>query len=184
MIVQTTTLEGLLLIQPQVFRDERGWFLEPWNKERFAQHGILTDFSQDNHSCSGKNILRGLHFQRTPGQAKLVRCTRGRIWDVAVDIRVNSPTFGRWHAVELDGESMNSFYIPVGFAHGFCVLSETAEVQYKCSTNYNPQTEDGITWDDPDLAINWPVQKPILSSRDLSNQSFALYREKISTAKL
>ncbi len=134
---------------------------------------------QDNHSRSSKNTLRGLHFQTSPGQAKLVRCTQGRIWDVAVDLRPTSPSFGRWHAATLDSETKSMVLIPVGFAHGFCVLSDTAEVQYKCSSVYNGATEAGLAWDDPELAVAWPVSSPLLSKRDLSNQSLAAYRKSL-----
>lgn len=133
-------------------------------------------FLQDNHSLSQQHTLRGLHYQRSPGQGKLVRCTRGRIWDVAVDLRPHSPTYGKWHGLELDSEQHQQFWIPPGFAHGFCVLSEVAEVQYKCTTTYNSQTEAGIAWDDPDLAISWPVERPILSERDQNNPLFSSLR--------
>lgn len=176
MRLEQTPLEGLVLIHPAVFPDDRGWFYESYNSEKFAALGIHTPFVQDNHSKSVQGTLRGLHFQTEPGQAKLVRCTQGRIWDVAVDIRPQSPTFGKWHAVELNDENKAMFLIPVGFAHGFCVLSETAEVQYKCSSVYNGATEAGIAWDDPDFAVDWPVKNPLLSKRDLGNQSFAEYR--------
>jgi dTDP-4-dehydrorhamnose 3,5-epimerase len=174
--VETTPLAGVVLLHPRVFADERGWFFESFNAEVFGSLGLETRFVQDNHSRSTKGTLRGLHFQRTPGQAKLVRCTRGRIFDVVVDIRPQSATFGKWHGVELDAESMTMALIPVGFAHGFCVLSDVGEVQYKCSSLYDGATEAGIAWDDPELAIPWPVSEPKLSNRDLSNPSFAAYR--------
>ncbi len=172
MKVEKTPLEGLLLVTPQVFPDDRGWFYESYNLEKLSDLGIPTTFVQDNHSRSCKNTLRGLHYQTLPGQAKLVRCTMGKIWDVAADIRPQSPTFGKWFGLELDDVSRQMLYIPVGFAHGFCVLSEFAEVQYKCSSVYNGKTEAGIAWDDPDLAVEWPVKEPLLSKRDLTNQSF------------
>ena len=178
MKVDSYEIEGLKLITPDVFADERGWFYESYNIDKFKALGIDTLFTQDNHSRSVQNTLRGLHFQTVPGQAKLVRCTLGRIWDVAVDIRKGSPTFGKWQAVELDDQARQMLLIPVGFAHGFCVLSETAEVQYKCSTVYNGATESGIAWDDPDLAVKWPVPEPVLSKRDLGNQSFKAYSQK------
>lgn len=178
--VETTPIEGLLLLRPRVFRDARGFFVESWNREAFARAGIDTEFAQDNHSRSAKGTLRGLHFQTRPGQAKLVRCTRGRIFDVAVDIRPGSPTFGRHHAVELTPDDFAMFYIPVGFAHGFLVLSDTAEVQYKCSAVYNAETEAGLAWDDPDLGIPWPLAEiggtPLLSERDRGNPSFRTWR--------
>jgi dTDP-4-dehydrorhamnose 3,5-epimerase len=174
-------LEGLLLLKPKVFRDDRGWFLESYNRSAFDAAGIRESFLQDNHSASARGTLRGLHFQTHPGQAKLIRCTRGRIWDVAVDIRPSSPTFGRHFGAELDSEAMNQMFIPVGFAHGFLVLSESAEVQYKCSNLYNPATESGIAWDDAELSVPWPVAglAPILSERDRNNQSFAEFKRKL-----
>jgi dTDP-4-dehydrorhamnose 3,5-epimerase len=174
-------LDGMLLLKPKVFRDDRGWFLESYNRTGFEAAGVRETFIQDNHSASARGTLRGLHFQTHPGQAKLIRCTRGRIWDVAVDIRPSSPTFGRHFGADLDAEGMAQLFIPVGFAHGFLVLSETAEVQYKCSNLYNPATESGIAWDDPELSVPWPVAglTPILSERDRKNQSFAEFKRKL-----
>jgi dTDP-4-dehydrorhamnose 3,5-epimerase len=169
MKLQKFSIEGLALVQPDVFPDSRGWFYESYNKEKFAALGIDTVFVQGNHSRSCQGTLRGLHYQTTPGQAKLLRCVAGKIWDVAVDIRKGSPTFGKWQAVELDSESKNMFYIPVGFAHGFCVLSDFAEVEYLCSSVYNGATESGIAWDDPDIGVQWPIKDPILSVRDTKN---------------
>jgi dTDP-4-dehydrorhamnose 3,5-epimerase len=170
-------LDGLVVIEPDVFGDERGFFLEPYNAPRYKAAGIDVDFVQDNHSSSTKNVLRGIHFQTKPGQAKLLRCGRGRIWDVAVDIRPRSPSFGKWWGIELDAKSHRQLFIPVGFAHGFCVLSEEAEVLYKCSNVYDPATESGIAWDDPQIAIAWPVSTPVVSSRDRGNQSFEQYQK-------
>jgi len=175
MQTHTTSIQGLLIIEPDIFQDERGWFFESFQEDKYRDLGILHPFAQDNHSYSSQNTLRGLHFQRSPGQAKLVRCTRGKIWDVAVDIRSGSPTLGQWFGVELSEENKKQFYIPVGFAHGFCVLSEEAEAQYKCSSVYNSETEDGIAWDDPDIGIQWPIANPILSERDKTNQSLQDY---------
>jgi dTDP-4-dehydrorhamnose 3,5-epimerase len=172
-------LDGLIVIEPKVFRDERGFFLEPYNAPRYKAAGIDADFVQDNHSVSTYGVLRGLHFQTKPGQAKLLRCTRGKIWDVAVDIRVDSKTFGKWWAVELDDQSHRQLFIPIGFAHGFCVLSETAETLYKCSSVYDPTYETGIAWNDPEIAVPWPVSNPIISARDEGNQSLAEYRAKL-----
>lgn len=172
-------LEGLLVIEPKVFRDDRGFFLEPYNAQRYRAAGVGADFVQDNHSFSTRGVLRGLHFQTSPGQAKLLRCGRGSIWDVAVDIRPGSATFGKWWGLELDSQSHRQLYIPVGFAHGFCVLSDEAEVLYKCSSVYDPATESGIAWDDPDFAVDWPLKDPIISVRDQRNQSFAQYRTRI-----
>lgn len=169
--MHTTALEipDVLLVEPTVFRDERGFFLESYRRDRFVAQGIDCDFVQDNHSRSSRGTLRGLHYQRAPGQAKLVRVARGRIWDVAVDIRPGSASFGRWVARELSEETQEMLFVPVGFAHGFVVLSEVADVIYKCSHVYIPDTEAGIAWDDPDLAIPWPVEAPILSPRDQTN---------------
>jgi dTDP-4-dehydrorhamnose 3,5-epimerase len=172
--VEKTPLEGLLIVRPRVFHDDRGFFVETYNTETFAAAGIPTEFRQDNHSKSSKGTLRGLHFQTTPGQAKLVRCAVGAIWDVAVDIRPESPTFGRHHGIVLTPEDVAMFYIPVGFAHGFVVLSDTAEVLYKSSNVYNPATEAGLAWNDPDLDVRWPLEgiTPRLSARDQANPSF------------
>ena len=169
MKVEKCEIEGLLIIEPDVFPDSRGWFFESYNAEKFKELGIETVFVQDNHSRSVKNTLRGLHYQKNPGQTKLVRCSHGTIWDVAVDIRKNSPTYGKWHAVELSEKNKKFFYIPTGFAHGFCVLSDFAEVQYKCSSVYNGAEEAGYAWDCPNINIKWPVSEPILSKRDLEN---------------
>ncbi|MBN2450292.1 MAG: dTDP-4-dehydrorhamnose 3,5-epimerase [Lentisphaeria bacterium] len=162
-----TDFRGAWLIEPKVFRDRRGWFLESWNREAFEAAGIDTTFVQDNHSHSCRHTLRGMHFQIPPrAQAKLVRCTLGSIWDVIVDIRHGSPTYGRWQGHELSSESHFMLYVPAGFAHGFCVLSEAAEVQYKCSDFYAPEAARGIRWDDPDLDIAWPIRDPVLSDAD------------------
>ena len=174
-------LEGLLVIEPKVFRDERGFFLEPYNAARYKAAGIQPDFVQDNHSFSTKGVLRGLHFQTRPGQAKLLRCGRGRIWDVAVDIRPDSPSFGKWWGTELDSETHRQLFIPIGFAHGFCVLSDEAEVLYKCSSVYDPATETGIAWDDPEIGVDWRETNPVVSLRDRGNQSFTQYRSKLGS---
>ena len=152
-------LSGLNLIVPKVFPDARGYFFESYREH-------LGTFPQDNISFSKKNVLRALHYQSVPGQAKLVSCLQGKIWDVAVDIRPDSPTFGQWEATFLDDISHHQFFIPVGFAHGYCVLSDTALVHYKVSALFDPETEMSIRWNDPDLAIAWPIQHPILSLRD------------------
>jgi len=162
-------IDGLLIIEPDVFPDSRGWFYESYNAEKFKALGISTVFVQDNHSRSVKNTLRGLHYQKKPGQEKLIRCTHGKIWDVAVDIRKGSATYGKWYAVELSEENKKMFYIPIGFAHGFCVLSDVAEVQYKCSSVYNGAEEAGYAWDCPKIGVKWPTEEPILSKRDLGN---------------
>lgn len=158
-------LSGLLMIEPRVFRDERGYFYESCQNHRYQEAGIPA-LIQDNISRSYQNSLRGLHYQLPNAQGKLIWVLRGKVWDVMVDIRRSSPTFGKWHAVTLSDENPMQIYIPPGFAHGFCVLSEVADFAYKCSDYYTPSAEHGISWDDPTLAIEWPVQKPILSPKD------------------
>jgi len=173
------SLPGLKLIRPAVFGDSRGFFLETYHAERYAAAGIAVPFVQDNHSRSVKNTLRGLHYQSQPGQAKLVRVLLGRVWDVAVDIRPRSPTFGQWHGLHLDAERHEQIFIPVGFAHGFCVLSGAAEVEYKVSTPYDPQSECSLNYADSGLAIRWPVTEPILSARDKAAESFAAFAARV-----
>ena len=176
MNVELTELPGVLIITPRVFQDARGFFFESYNFAQFRMHGIDTIFVQDNHSRSIRDTLRGLHFQLPPmAQDKLVRCVHGAIWDVAVDIRVGSPTFGRWVGVELSAENYRQLYVPGYFAHGFCVLSDEAEVLYKAGAVYSPMQERGIAWDDPQLAITWPVTEPLLSDRDRGAPSLADY---------
>jgi dTDP-4-dehydrorhamnose 3,5-epimerase len=161
-----TQLDGLVLIEPQVHGDERGFLVETFRDESWRDLGIEVEFVQENHSRSGRGILRGLHFQTRPGQAKLVRCLRGGIWDVAVDLRRDSPTYRRWEGYELDDERHRQLFVPAGFAHGFCVLSERADVAYKLSSYYDPGTEAGISWDDPEVGVEWPISDPVLSDRD------------------
>jgi dTDP-4-dehydrorhamnose 3,5-epimerase len=177
MKVEKTSIPGLLVIHPQVFQDERGFFFESYNERVFKEAGIDRAWRQDNHARSRRNIIRALHYQRGLGQAKLVRCTLGAVWDVAVDIRPDSPTFGRWHAVELTEENKSMLYIPPGLAHGYAVLSDVADVLYKVDRHYDREIEAGIAWDDPEIGIEWPVSDPILSARDRSNPSFASYRK-------
>ena len=165
MQVSKPPIEGLLIIEPKVFADPRGVFYEVYSENRYNEHGIPR-FVQDNHSVSKKGVLRGLHYQVNSGQNKLVRVTQGEIFDVAVDIRKQSPTYGNWWGLSLSEMNNLQLYIPVGFAHGFCVLSESAEVLYKCSDYYSPEDERGILWSDPDLAIDWPIKDPILSEKD------------------
>ncbi len=165
-------LQGLKCITPRVFHDERGFFFESYRQSLYAEHGVAVAFVQDNASFSKKGTIRALHFQSHPGQAKLVSCSLGKIWDVAVDVRPGSPTFRQWEAVELDDVHHRQLFLPAGFAHGFCVLSDTALIHYKCSTVYNPKTECAIRWNDPDLAIRWPIAEPILSSRDQTSPFF------------
>lgn len=164
-----TRLEGLVHLQPAVHGDERGFFVETYSREAYAAVGVDSEFVQDNHSRSSRGALRGLHYQRRPGQAKLVRAARGSIWDVVVDIRPSSPTFGQFEAFELDDVAHRQLFVPIGFAHGFCVLSEVADVTYKVSSPYDGAEERGIAWDDPAVGIPWPVTEPILSDRDRSN---------------
>ena len=166
-------LAGVLVVEPDVYRDERGFFLETFNRSHLSELGITTEFIQDNHSRSVENTIRGLHFQLGDGQVKLVRAARGRILDVVVDIRSDSPTFGEWEGVELDDETHRQIYVPVGFAHGFCVMSEVADVCYKVSAAYDPSLERGIAWDDPRIGISWPITTPLLSERDQHNPSLA-----------
>ena len=172
MKVTPLDLEGLLLLEPTIFGDDRGFFLESYNLERYQAAGISDPFVQDNHSRAVQGTLRGLHFQTRPGQGKLMRVTRGKIFDVAVDIRPDSPTFGRWSGCELDAESHRQLWVPVGFAHGFCVLSDVAEVLYKVTSVYNPETEKGFRWDDPTVGVEWPVEAPLLSERDQNAPTF------------
>lgn len=166
MQIHTTELDGVLVLEPKVHQDERGFFLESYSARTLQRSGIETHFVQDNHSRSVKGTLRGLHYQVNQGQVKLVRVLSGTIFDVAVDIRWGSPTFGQWTGQILSAENFLQLYIPVGFAHGFCVLSDTADVAYKCSSYYAPQDERGLAWNDPTIAIDWPVSDPILSARD------------------
>jgi dTDP-4-dehydrorhamnose 3,5-epimerase len=162
----TTRLEGPLLLTPEVHGDDRGFFLETYRDTSLAERGIEIDWVQDNHSRSVRGVLRGMHFQIGRGQAKLVRCARGAILDVVVDIRRGSPTFGRWEGFVIDDERHHQLYVPIGFAHGFCVTSETADVTYKCSNYYDAEVERGIAFDDPDLGIEWPQLDLIVSERD------------------
>ncbi len=164
-----TLLDGLVLVEPTVHGDERGFFVETYSRAIYRETGIGEEFVQDNHSRSSHGALRGLHYQRRPGQAKLVRVSRGSIWDVAVDIRRDSPTFGQFEAFELDDVNHRQLFVPVGFAHGFCVTSDLADVAYKVSSPYDGAEERGIAWDDPALGIQWPAVDPILSDRDRHN---------------
>lgn len=161
-----TAIDDLVLVEPEVHGDERGFLVETFRERTWRELGVEASFVQDNHSRSAVGILRGLHFQLRPGQAKLVRCVRGRIWDVAVDLRRESETYRRWDGHQLDDSSHRQLYVPVGFAHGFCVLSEEADVAYRISSYFDPETEAGIAWDDPDLGIEWPLGEPRLSERD------------------
>jgi len=161
-----TDLPGVLVLEPDLYSDERGFFLETWNKARYADLGLETDFVQDNLSYSRRGVLRGLHYQNPHPQAKLVQVLQGEVLDVAVDVRAGSPTFGRWVSMVLSAENRRQVYVPEGCAHGFVVLSDSALFAYKCSDFYSPQSEGGIIWNDPDLGIDWRVKAPILSEKD------------------
>ena len=163
-----TKLDGVVLVEPGVFADDRGFFVETFSRETWAELGVEADFVQHNHSRSAQGTLRGIHFQIEPGQAKLVRCARGEVLDVAVDLRRGSPTYGQWEGYVLDDVRHRQLYVPVGFGHGFAVLSEVADVCYQVSSYYDPATEAGIAWDDPDVAVDWRVTDPLLSERDKS----------------
>jgi dTDP-4-dehydrorhamnose 3,5-epimerase len=177
--VMTTPMAGVLLIEPECFKDERGLFYESYSRKRFAENGLELDFVQDNHSCSVRGVVRGLHFQDAMApQWRLVRCTVGRIWDVIVDLRADSPTFGRYAAFDLSANERRQLLMPPEFAHGFCVLSELAEVQYKCTRFHTPEAERTLAWNDPEVAIPWPVPNPILSAKDREHgRSLKSYRE-------
>jgi dTDP-4-dehydrorhamnose 3,5-epimerase len=161
-----TSLPGVVIIEPKVFGDERGFFLETWNQDRYRAAGLPAAFVQDNLSLSRRGVLRGLHFQNPNAQGKLVYVLQGEVFDVAVDIRLGSPTFGKVEGVTLSAENKRQLYIPPGFAHGFCVTSETALFAYKCTDLYNPQSEGSVLWNDPDLGIAWPIATPELSAKD------------------
>ena len=166
MQIKPTPLEGMLILEPRIFEDERGYFMETHHNQRFQSADIDCTFVQDNLSFSKKNVLRGLHFQKTKPQAKLIQAVSGGIFDVGVDLRKGSPTFGKWFGVVLSEENKRQFFVPEGFAHGFCVLSQSAHVAYKCSDFYDPQDEGGLHWSDPDIAIDWPLKDPIISAKD------------------
>jgi dTDP-4-dehydrorhamnose 3,5-epimerase len=172
MTIVPSKIPEVLIIQPDVFKDERGFFFENYNYKKYADGGISVKFLQDNHSRSVKNTLRGLHYQINPGQDKLVRVIVGEVFDVAVDIRYGSPTYGEWVGIYLSAENKKQVFIPKGFAHGFCVTSQIAEFEYKCSEYYTPENERGILWNDEHLNIEWPVNHPILSKKDLSLSKF------------
>jgi dTDP-4-dehydrorhamnose 3,5-epimerase len=163
---EQTGLPGVIVVQPDVHRDGRGFFLETYHAEKYLAGGIAGPFLQDNHSASAGGTVRGLHLQLGRPQGKLVRAIQGEIFDVAVDVRVGSPTFGRWVGVTISADDFRQCYIPPGFAHGFCVLSRTAQVEYKCTDLYDPGSEIGLAWDDPAFGISWPVREPLLSKRD------------------
>jgi dTDP-4-dehydrorhamnose 3,5-epimerase len=169
--VQHTAIKDLLVITPDVFQDDRGFFTETYRKDKFSEFGLNLEFVQDNHSRSAKNVVRGLHFQWEPPMGKLMRVTQGTAFLVAVDIRTGSDTFGKWVGIEASSENRKQVYAPAGFARGFCVLSEFAEIQYKCTGIYNGKSESGILWNDPAIGIEWPVKEPILSKKDEAAQT-------------
>lgn len=170
MNVIKTKLKDCVIIKPKVFVDQRGFFLETYQADRYANLGGITlPFVQDNHSHSSKGVLRGLHFQKTKPQGKLVRVVQGEVYDVAVDLRHGSPTYGQWEAVILSGENKTQFWVPPGFAHGFLVLSEMVDFEYKCTDYYDPFDEGSLLWSDPDLNIPWPIDKPKLSDKDANS---------------
>ncbi len=166
MKVEQTKLDGVLLVTPQVFGDDRGFFMETYNKDKAIESGLPGEFVQDNHSKSSKGVLRGLHYQSPQWQGKLVRTVQGEIFDVAVDIRDGSPTFGEWVGYYLNDENKQQLYVPEGFAHGFVVTSDTAEVVYKCTSLYAPEQEGSVLWNDPEIGIEWPIDAPLLSAKD------------------
>ncbi len=167
MNIKETKLSGVLILEPKVFSDDRGYFLETWNNTRYEQASIPGPFVQDNISFSKKGILRGLHFQYPQSQGKLIQVLSGEVVDVVVDIRVGSPTYGQWFGEVLSESNHRQIYVPPGFAHGYCVTSETALFSYKCTDFYNPATEHGIIWNDPDIGIEWPIAEPVLSPKDV-----------------
>lgn len=173
MKILETTLPGVLIIEPKVFGDERGFFQETYHEQRYQEMGIKERLVQDNHSRSGKGVLRGLHYQLNHPQGKLVRATAGEVFDVAVDIRQGSPTFGKWHGIILTGENHRQFYVPPGFAHGFVVLSDSADFLYKCSDYYHPEDEGAVIWNDPDIGIDWPMTEVSLSQKDAAASRLA-----------
>ena len=175
MKISKTPLNDAVIIEPAVFGDERGFFVESWNKQAFSEVGLTMDFVQDNHSKSARGILRGLHYQTEHTQGKLVRVVSGEVFDVAVDLRQGSSTFGQWFGVSLSEQNKKMFWVPPGFAHGFYVTSESAEFLYKCTDYYDPGSEVSLRWDDPELGIEWPLVggEPVLSGKDAKGVSFA-----------
>lgn len=175
MKVVKTEIEGLLILEPRVFGDARGFFMETWNEAAFADAGLDLTFVQDNHSRSQKGVLRGLHFQNPGPQGKLVRVTNGAVFDVAVDLRKHSSTFGKWVGVELSAENKRMFWVPEGFAHGFLTLSDDTDFLYKCTSPYAPQSEHTLAWDDPAVGIDWPIDAldPIISDKDAKGLALA-----------
>mgnify|MGYP006268324063 CR=1 FL=1 len=183
MEVQELSLPGLLLIRPDVYGDDRGHFMESYHRERLRDYGLDEDFVQDNESLSRQGTVRGLHFQAPPhAQGKLIRVPQGRVWDVALDVRAGSPTYGQWHGVELSGSNFLQLYVPPGMAHGFAVLEPRTLFQYKCSAYYYQAAEGGVRWDDPDLAIEWPIENPIISEKDRQQPFFREFQSPFTYA--
>lgn len=177
MRIDPTPIPGVLLVEPDIHHDDRGAFYESWNRRRFTDFGLDQDFVQDNHSSSVRGVLRGIHYQdATSPLAKLVRCTAGEIWDVAVDLRPASPTYGQWYGVELTAANHRQLFVPVGCGHGFAALSDRAEVQYKCSGYYDPKAEGCILWNDADLHICWPFPAPLISPKDAAGRTWREYQ--------
>jgi dTDP-4-dehydrorhamnose 3,5-epimerase len=175
MRIETTLIEGLVIIEPKAFGDERGYFLESWNERTFAAAGLSLDFVQDNHSRSARGVLRGMHFQSPNAQGKLVRVSAGAVFDAVVDLRRASPTRGRWFGVELSSANKRMLWVPAGFAHGFLTLEDDTDFLYKCTSFYEPQNEHCLLWNDPDIAIDWPLGgiEPILSDKDRAGTRFS-----------
>lgn len=177
MNIKKTDFPGLIYIEPRIFGDSRGWFLETWNEEQYKQIGITGPFVQDNISYSSRGVVRGLHYQKPYSQGKLIFVIQGSVWDVVVDLRKSSPKFGKWIAFNLTEEKKEQLYVPAGFAHGFCVLSDSALFQYKCTDKYSLQSEQGIMWNDPHLNIPWPVDNPLISNKDQKHPCFKDLRD-------
>jgi dTDP-4-dehydrorhamnose 3,5-epimerase len=176
------SVPDVILVEPDVHRDDRGFFLETWQRDRYRESGIDLEFVQDNHSRSARGVLRGLHLQVEHPQGKLVRCVEGEVWDVAVDVRPGSPTFGQWSAATLSAENFQQLWVPPGFAHGFCVVSEHAQFEYKCTDFWARGDEITLAWDEPSLAIPWPVTDPSLSEKDRRGLSLDEVRERLERA--
>lgn len=173
LVIESRHLNDVMVIAPEVFEDDRGFFMETFRKDQFAEMGLPDEFVQDNHSRSARNVLRGLHFQWEPPMGKLMRVTFGSAFLVAVDIRKNSPTLGQWFGLEVSAENKKQVWAPAGFARGFCVLSDFAEIQYKCTGIYNSAAESGILWNDPEIGVVWPVAEPVLSEKDTKAQTLS-----------
>jgi dTDP-4-dehydrorhamnose 3,5-epimerase len=180
---EQTSIRDLIIIVPEIFQDDRGFFMETYRKDKFSEFGLNLEFVQDNHSRSAKNVVRGLHFQWEPPMGKLMRVAQGSAFLVAVDIRIGSPTFGKYTGVEASVENRKQVYAPAGFARGFCVLSDYAEIQYKCTGIYSNKAESGILWNDPDIRIEWPVKTPILSKKDETAQTLGQWLHKEESKK-